>query len=74
MAPLEGLKSYCRPKLLVSGSGDNFTSEQAFEGFCKGLPAPKKCEVIPGADHFWGGYEETLGQRVASFFASAIGD
>jgi len=74
MAPLEGLKSYCGPKLLVSGGGDNFTPEQAFAGFCQGLPAPKEYEVTPGADHFWWGYEEQLGQRVASFFASAIGD
>ena len=74
MAPLEWLRSYRQPKLLVSGGGDNFTPEQAFEGFCQSLPAPKECEVIPGADHFWGGYEERLGEMVASFFASALGD
>jgi alpha/beta superfamily hydrolase len=73
MTPLDGLKAYNRPKLLVSGGGDNFTSEQAFEGFCQGLSEPKECEVIPGADHFWWGYEEEVGERVASFFASAIG-
>jgi len=73
MAPLDGLISYSRPKLLVSGGGDNFTPEQAFEGFCQGLPEPKECELFPGADHFWWGYEEEVGERVASFFASAIG-
>jgi hypothetical protein len=74
MAPLDGLKSYYGPKLLVSGDGDNFAPEQAFEGFCQSLPAPKEWEVIPGADHFWWGYEEEVGERVASFFAGAIGD
>ena len=74
MAPLDGLKSYHGPKLLVTGSGDNFTPEQAFDSFCQSLPAPTKCEVIPEADHFWWGYEEELGEKVASFLARAITD
>ena len=74
MVSLDGLGSYRQPKLLVSGGGDDFTPEQTFKSFFKSLPLPKECEVIPEADHFWSGYEEQLGQRVASFFDSAIGD
>ena len=71
-APLEGLKSYYRPKLLVLGSEDDIIREQAFRDFCQSLPEPKEYEVIPGADHFWSGYEEQLGQRVALFFMNAF--
>lgn len=72
MARLEGLKSYSKPKLIVSGSEDDFTSQQDFQSFGESLPEPKQCQVIPGADHFWWGYAEQVGERVASFFASAL--
>jgi dienelactone hydrolase len=72
MASLDGLEGFARPKLLVSGGRDSFISEEAFHGFCQSLPAPKECEVVPEADHFWWGSEEQLAQRVASFFAGVF--
>ena len=58
--------------LEYEGSRDNFTSLQDFESFGRSLPEPKEHEVIHGADHFWWGYEDEVGERVASFFASAL--
>lgn len=73
-AILEGFKTFPKPKLIVSGSRDDFTPIEDFERFGESLCEPKEREVIPGADHFWWGYEEHVGERVASFFASALKD
>ncbi len=72
LSPLEGLKGYPKPKLLISGSEDNFTPQQAFEAFFESLPEPKEGEVIPGADHFWWNHEDEVGSRVSSFFAEML--
>lgn len=72
LATLEGLKAYTKPKLIVIGSRDDFTPAPDFQRFGESLPEPKECEVIPGADHFWWGYEDQVGERVASFFVSAL--
>ncbi|MBE0415435.1 MAG: dienelactone hydrolase family protein [Dehalococcoidia bacterium] len=69
---LEGFKAFPKPKLVISGSRDDFTPLQDLRRFVESLPEPKECEVIPGADHFWGGYEQRVGERVASFFVSAL--
>lgn len=72
MVSLDGLKGYSRPKLIVIGSGDNFTRLDDFQRFCESLAEPKQSEAIPGADHFWWGYEDQVGERVASFFADVL--
>jgi len=72
MASLDGLKACSKPKLIVIGSSDDFTPIQDFQRFGESLIEPKECQVIPGADHFWWGYEDQLSERVAAFFASAL--
>ena len=72
LSPLEGLEGYLKPKLLISGGEDDFTPRQAFEAFFERLPEPKERQVIIGADHFWWGHEEEVGDRVSSFFAEAL--
>ena len=66
------LKNCLKPKLLVSGSGDEFTPSSQFMQFCRNIPEPRECTSIEGADHFWWGYEEELAIKVASFFADAL--
>lgn len=72
IATLEGFKAFPKPKLIVLGSRDEFTPIDNFERFGESLAEPKEYEVIPGADHFWWGYDDQVGERVASFFASAL--
>jgi hypothetical protein len=38
------------------------------EKYGKEAAEPKKCEIIKGPDHFWGGYEGPMAQKVAGFF------
>jgi len=63
-----------KPLLLVSGSYDDFTPAERFIDFCKNLGDTAEHELIEGADHFWGGYEPTLAERVTAFFAKALSD
>jgi alpha/beta superfamily hydrolase len=62
------LKHCRKPKLLVSGSMDDYTPAAEFLEFCQNLPDPKQCEIIEGADHFWQGYESRLASLVSAFF------
>ncbi len=66
------LKSYLKPKLLLCGSEDHFVPSGEFQIFATELPEPKQYEIIPGADHFWRGYEEKIAERVATFFSATL--
>lgn len=66
------LGSCLKPKLLVSGSRDDFTPPDQFLEFCQNLAEPKQCEVIKGADHFWWEYESRLAAKVTAFFTKVL--
>jgi len=66
------LKSCPKPKLLISGSRDNFVPADQFLEFCQNLPEPKEYESIEGADHFWWGYESSLAAKAAAFFIKVL--
>ena len=66
------LAPFPQPKLIISGSQDIFISPAELEQLVSGLAEPKQLEIIPRADHFWGGYEEELGAKVAIFFHSHL--
>ena len=72
LSPLHGLKESSKPKLLISGSEDNFTPLQAFDAFFESLSKPKKRKVITGADHFWSGHEDKVAEVVSSFFVETL--
>jgi uncharacterized protein len=68
----EFLKDCPKPKLIISGSGDDYTPAGWFFEFCRSLSEPKDCETIEGADHFWRGYESRLAARVTAFFVRVL--
>jgi alpha/beta superfamily hydrolase len=72
MFDFDFLKSYSKPKLLISGSRDDLIPADHFLQFCQKLNEPKECESIEGADHFWWGYESHLGDEVAAFFTKVL--
>ena len=72
MFDFEFLKGCLKPKLLISGSGDDFTPTSQFIEFCQNLPEPKEHHTIKGADHFWGGYEAVLAAKVTAFFTEVL--
>jgi len=72
MFDFDFLKVCPKPKLLISGGRDNFTSADQFLEFCQNLPEPKEYESIEGADHFWWGYESRLATKVTAFFIKLL--
>jgi len=75
--PLQGiglkpLKSFARPKLIMCGDQDFVVSVKDLQTQIKELPQPLDCQIIPGVDHFWGGYENKLGQKIAGFFSQSL--
>jgi len=67
-ASWEQLGRYAKPKFLLCGSEDSFVSAERL----RRLPDPYQWEVIPGADHFWWGYEGKLATKVSTFFATVL--
>ena len=72
MFDFEFLKDCLKPKLLISGSGDDFTPSSQFLKFCQSLPQPTEYHSIKGADHFWWGYESALAVKIADFFSKVL--
>ncbi|MFC1962587.1 alpha/beta hydrolase [Chloroflexota bacterium] len=72
MFDFDFLKACLKPKLLISGSGDDVAPIGQFLEFCWSLSEPKEYESIEGADHFLGGYELDLADRVTAFFTKFL--
>jgi len=66
------IRSYRRPRLLLWGSEDMALPKDDLKSFTEELPEPREYEVVSGADHFWWGYEDRVGSRVAAFFADRL--
>src|SRR4030042_370980 len=72
MFSFDFLGSCLKPRLLVSGSRDDFTPADQFLEFCQNLAEPKQCAIIEGADHFWWEYESRLAAKVTAFFTKVL--
>jgi alpha/beta superfamily hydrolase len=59
-----------KPKLVVQGSEDEFGPGQGLEEFFTTLDQPKKLKIIDGADHFFDGRLNELGEAVSEFIVS----
>ena len=64
----QSCEALLQPKLFVIGDSDQFIPQAKFLEFTNQLAAPKEIHVVPGADHFFRGHENMVGQLVASFF------
>jgi len=56
-----------RPKLLIAGDRDFVCPLKKLEEFSLTLAHPKFVHIIPGADHFWWGFEDPLAAQVMDF-------
>jgi len=66
------MRSYSVPRLLLCGGEDGFISAQQVMQRIDKLPGTSQCEIIPGADHFWWGYEGEIADRVTAFFKGIL--
>jgi len=64
------LQSCTKPKLLIQGGSDAFSSRAAAESLVLKLPEPKRLVIVEGADHFLTGRLDELGEAIDSWFDS----
>ena len=66
------MKEYRIPRFLISGEHDFVIPAAQFRQHLDEMAEPRQGEVIPGADHFWQGYEDELSRKVAQFFVAGF--
>ena len=59
------LKEYGLPKLILIGDADTSVPYRPFQRF---YGDARQYQIIAGADHFWSGFEEEIGGKIALFF------
>jgi alpha/beta superfamily hydrolase len=64
---LEFLHECTKPKLLVSGSRDQFGPRAKLEALASAIPEPKKLVIIEGGDHFFEGRLHELRAAIESW-------
>ena len=60
------------PKLFVQGEFDQFGAPEKLSEFVDGLVDPKELIVVPGADHFFEGKLDKLGEAISDFLRATI--
>ncbi|MBA7584567.1 hypothetical protein ES708_26524 [subsurface metagenome] len=62
------LERYARPKFIIAGENDFVIPQEKFLKYAGDMP--EQYRVIAGADHFWGGYEAEVAEKVSGFFGA----
>ena len=62
------LEETSRPKLIISGDRDRLVQSAELPQALESFSTPPVCQIVPGADHSWVGYEEQLAGQVGEFF------
>ncbi len=60
------------PALLISGEQDEIAPSASLTTLAHAIGPQCQVTVVPGADHFWWGYEEELAGLVAQFFRRCL--
>jgi uncharacterized protein len=66
------LRDCLKPKLMISGTEDQFVPVKPYVSFCQTFPGPTECITINGADHQWWGYEDAMAKKAADFFSRTL--
>jgi len=61
---LEALARCTCPKLFIGGDRDSYCPAVELGSAVAALPEPKRVVVVPGADHFFAGYESNIAAAV----------
>jgi alpha/beta superfamily hydrolase len=68
----EQLQQYTRPKLLIIGDADSVILSEELRRHIRDTADSGQYQIIPGADHFWVGYEDEVAQKVSRFFTAGF--
>ena len=67
-------KELLQPKMFVLGDHDHDFPVDEFRFLTKRYSQPKDVSVIHNADHFFRGFESTVGELAATFFHCVVGE
>jgi len=71
-SPIALLQDCRKPKLIIGGGSDDMVLPSDVEQYGREAAEPVKCEIVKGADHFWGGYEGQMADSVVGFFQGCL--
>jgi alpha/beta superfamily hydrolase len=60
------------PTLLISGEQDEIAPAASLAALARTIGPQCQVTVVPGADHFWWGYEEQLAELLAQFLRQCL--
>ena len=66
------LKKSKRPTLIISGDQDKLVQFEQLQAALDAFSHQPSCQIVPGADHMWAGYEKELVPPVARHFAEHL--
>lgn len=66
---MEGLSL---PAYFICGTRDHVIAADMLVQEAEKISPPGEVELIQGVDHFWGGFEKEMAEKVAAFFAGAL--
>ena len=69
-----GVRQLLQPKLLICGELDHDFPVDQFKFLAQRFTDPKDVEVLYGADHFFVGRHDEIGEMVAGFFLRCLAD
>jgi pimeloyl-ACP methyl ester carboxylesterase len=68
----ERLASVGAPLLMLTGDADHICPGAGLRDLAASLTREVEAQVVPGADHFWMGYERDLDAIAGPFFARTL--
>lgn len=71
---LEQLKGYSGSKLVVIGDADTVIPFSRLKQHAGDMAASGQYDIVPGADHFWSGYEDLVAASVSRFFTDLFSE
>ena len=66
------LKKSKTPTLIISGDRDKLVQSDELPPNLNAFAQPPQLQIVPGADHYWGGMERQLVGPVTDFFAANL--
>lgn len=64
------LGTFTRPKLLITGDQDTYSTVAMLRELYDRIPEPKVLRVLANADHFLRGRQQEVGDRIAQFLTA----
>ena len=70
--PDSPLKKAKIPTLIISGDRDKLVQSADLQSNLDAFARPPQLQIVPGADHYWGGMERQVSGPVTDFFAAQL--